>query len=66
MREITITQENNRYVVEYPEGKLHILNEFSLRWNLKNVFGLTGEQAKEVVVRLMETGVVTLTWRKAS
>lgn len=55
-----ITQINNRYVVEITEGRLHILNRKALIWNLKNVFGIKGEQGKSVMRSLDETGSAQL------
>jgi hypothetical protein len=55
-----ITQTNNRYVVETEAGRLHILNEKSLRWNLKHVLRLTPKQVKVVVWELENIGEVII------
>ena len=41
-----------RYVMEVSGGKVHMLNLASLKWNLKNVFMLTGEEVLSIVVSL--------------
>ena len=48
-----ITQINNRYMVETPDGRAHVLNKKSLIWNLKNVFKVSSEDCKEII-RLLE------------
>lgn len=53
MKTYTITAVNSsrgvRYYVDADDGRLHILNEKSLRWNLKKVFGFTTEMVKQVM-----------------
>lgn len=50
---IKVTQTNNRYVVEVKDNgdysRLHILNEKSLKWNLKNVFHIDSTIIKECI-----------------
>jgi hypothetical protein len=53
-----ITMVGNRFVVETDAGRLHVLNEKSLRWNLKRVFGYTALQAAAIVKELSEVGSV--------
>ena len=53
-----ITQINNRYVVETPDGRVHILNKKSLEWNLKYVFNYTKEHTRAVVVHLESHGKI--------
>lgn len=45
---LKVTQYNTRYVVETPNGKLHVLNQKSFDWNMKHVFGLTPALIKEL------------------
>lgn len=61
-----ITQTNNRYVVELDNGRLHILNRKSLVHNLKHVFGIKGEQGKDVMKQLDQNGSVVITLAKAA
>lgn len=56
-----ITQVNNRFFVETAEGRLHVLNEKALRWNLKKVFGLSAPTVAEIVYKLSTNGTVTVT-----
>ena len=44
-----------RYYVEHPEGRLHILNERSLVWNLKSVFGV-GPDIIKGALEILATG----------
>jgi hypothetical protein len=50
---LTITAVNStkgvRYYVDNGEGRLHILNEKSLRWNLKRIFCLSPDMIKQVM-----------------
>lgn len=55
-----IVQVNNRYFVETAEGRLHVLNEKSLRWNLKKVFGFSALQTASIVRQLNQYGKVEL------
>ena len=55
-----------RYYVEHPEGRLHILNAYSLRWNLKEVFGMTGEEAKLVLESVNVHGSVKVELKQVS
>jgi hypothetical protein len=55
-----ITQVNNRYYIETAQGRLHVLNEKSLRWNLKHTFGYSGLQAASVVKALAEIGTIQI------
>jgi hypothetical protein len=57
---MTITQTNNRYVVETEAGRLHILNENSLRWNLKKVFGFKPTQIAGIFKALATNGSVQI------
>lgn len=61
-----ITQINNRYVVELENGRLHILNRKALIWNLKQVFGIKGEQGKSVMKSLDTNGSVEINLNKAA
>ena len=61
-----ITQINNRYVVDLADGRIHILNRKSLIWNLKNVFGIKGEQGKDVMKCLDANGQVEINLTKAA
>ena len=55
-----------RYYVDHPEGRLHILNERSLVWNLKKVFGVPTEDVKCAVDMIKESGAVRLTVHAAA
>jgi hypothetical protein len=55
-----ITQVNNRFVVETVEGRLHILNEKSLRWNLKRVFGRNAAEVAKIVMILKDVGTIEI------
>ena len=55
-----------RYYVDYPEGRLHILNERSLVWNLKRVFGLSEDDLKIVMYGLNENGKVSVVLKLAA
>lgn len=61
-----ITQTNNRYIVELENGRLHILNRKALIWNLKQVFGIKGEQGKSVMKCLDADGQITINLNKAA
>lgn len=50
--QITVTLVGSRYVLETPNGKIHILTRKALKWNLKNVFGLDGADVLSIVVSL--------------
>lgn len=45
---MTITQVGSRYCVETKAGRLHVLNEKSLKWNLKHVFKMNAKQISAV------------------
>lgn len=60
-RTLKITQINDKYVVESPSGRVNILNLKSLKWNLKHVFGLTGQDVLAIVVSLSDDGVTNHT-----
>jgi hypothetical protein len=47
-----ITQVNNRFVVEVDGGRMHILNEKSLVWNLKHVFKWKKAEIKGLIAEL--------------
>lgn len=49
-----------RFYMDYPEGRLHILNERSLIWNLKKVFGISPEETKMIVQGVMMNGKVSV------
>lgn len=61
-----ITQINNRYVVELENGRLHILNRKALIWNLKQVFGIKGEQGKDIMKSLDTNGSVEINLNKVA
>lgn len=61
-----ITQSHNRYVIELDNGRLHILNRKALIWNLKNVFGIQGQQGKDVMKQLDQNGSAVITLTKAA
>lgn len=61
-----ITQTNNRYIVELENGRLHVLNRKALIWNLKHVFGIQGQQGKDVMKSLDATGQVEINLNKAA
>jgi len=50
-----------RYYVDYPEGRLHILNERSLVWNLKRVFDIGPEDTKGIMQELYASGCAKVT-----
>jgi hypothetical protein len=52
MKTIKITAIGARFVVESQDGRINILNERSLKWNLKHMFGFTGEEVLTVMVLL--------------
>jgi hypothetical protein len=54
MKTLKITAIGSRFAVESSDGRLNILNERSLKWNLKHVFGFTGEEVLTVMVLLGE------------
>lgn len=66
--QIKITRVNNRFDVEMPNGRLHILNERALKWNLKHVFGLSGEDVLAILMgfSLTNTMIVDLPEEKAA
>lgn len=47
-----IIQVNKTYQVTLPTGKLYILSRKALIWNLKNVFGIKGENGKRIMAQL--------------
>ena len=49
-----------RFYMDYPEGRLHILNERSLIWNLKRVFGFSDTEAKMLLGNVMMNGSVSV------
>lgn len=51
-RTLRITQVNNRFVLETPDSRTHILGLKALKWNLKHVFGFTGLEVLSVTVML--------------
>lgn len=55
-----ITQVNTRYVVETADGKVHVLNQHSLRWNLKHVFGKSMTEIAIILGELSVNGVCEL------
>jgi len=55
-----ITQINNRFLVETPDTRLHMLNEKSLTYFLKNQLKLNKVQRIELLNQLDEYGSVTL------
>lgn len=66
--QIKITRVNNRFDVEMPGGRLYILNERALKWNLKHVFGLSGEDVLAVLMgfSLTNTMVIDLSEEKVA
>jgi len=49
---VTITQVGNRYAVDTTgkhASRLNVLNQASLVWNLKHVFGLRSTEIKQVL-----------------
>lgn len=54
MKNVTlkIAQINDKYVVENGYGKVWILNKRNLKWNLRHVFGLSGEDVLAVMVSI--------------
>ena len=61
-----ITQTNNRYVIELGDNKIHVLNRKALIWNLKNTFGIQGEQGKQVMRDLDLNGQIEINLNKAA
>jgi hypothetical protein len=55
-----------RYYVDYPEGRLHILNERSLVWNLKGVFGISPEDTKGILQELYANGCAKIDLRQVA
>ena len=55
---LSITQINNRFVVETSNGKLHILNRKSLIWNLKRVFNIKGQDGRDIMTNLDSNGYI--------
>lgn len=56
--QLRITRINDRFDVELPSGKLHILNERALKWNLKHIFGMSGEDVLSVLLAFGLTNTV--------
>ena len=48
MFKLIITQSHTKYIIETPDGKLHVLNQKSFDWNMKHVFGLTKPDLKKL------------------
>lgn len=65
MPTLKITQINNRFLIETPDHKLHILNRKALIWNMKNVFNLKGEEGKTIMTILDKNGNVEIYLDKA-
>lgn len=57
---LKITQINKRYVVDCADGRIHILNEKALKWNLKHVFGFTKAQIDKVYVNCALSGFAVI------
>lgn len=55
-----------RFYMDYPEGRLHILNERSLIWNLKKVFGFDASEATILLSSVMMNGSVSVELKQAS
>lgn len=55
-----------RYYVDSSEGRLHILNEQSLVWNLKRVFSISPEDTKHVVEELYRCGAVIVELKRVA
>lgn len=51
MTQIKVTQLNNdRFIVTTEHGKIHILTKRALKWNLKHVFNLKGDDVLSIMV----------------
>lgn len=61
-----MSTKGTRYYVDHPEGRLHILNERSLVWNLKRVFGVSAEDTKGILNELYAFGAVRIELKQAS
>lgn len=49
--QIKVTQlNNNQFIVTTEHGKVHILTNRALKWNLKHVFGLKGDDVLAIMV----------------
>jgi hypothetical protein len=59
--DMKITMVGSRYCVKTELGRLHVLNQKSLEWNLKRVFGMKKSEIAGVVLVLNRVGVVTIT-----
>lgn len=52
--QIKVTQYNNKFVIETTEGKLHILNERALKWNLTHVFCVDPDLIMGIMIMLYD------------
>lgn len=55
-RILKITQIGARFVVECPNGRINILNERSLKINLKHVFFMESREIADIVSMLSDDG----------
>ncbi len=49
-----------RYYIEYPEGRLHIMNQKSLVWHMKKKMGMDQFQVRDALILLDNNGCVVL------
>lgn len=49
-RMLKVTQSGTKYIAETAQGKIYILSERALKWNLKHVFGLSGPEVLSIMV----------------
>ena len=56
---VKITRMNTYYVVETPDGRVHMLNERALVWNLKNCFGFEPYEATVIKTAVNAEGTFT-------
>lgn len=54
------TRSAVRYYIDYPHGRMHVLNEKSLQYQLKNYFGIKGAALKGLMTKLADEGRVEL------
>lgn len=57
---LVITQYGSRYDVDTGDGRLHILNLNSLKWNLKHIFKFKPREIKQVLIAIQAEGRVVV------
>ncbi len=61
MGQIVITRYGMRhFVLELPAGRVYILNEDSLRWNLRHVVGMSRDNVKVTMLMLEDETTVAV------